>query len=106
MMQQIADWLKKLDIAPFCTTSVLHPNKSSRIASWRPWMTSTSIQSSILGPISLIKLHDYDSNHENAELDSSQSQRATSSYPTKTGTSFTAGRGCLIVGSAANTALS
>jgi hypothetical protein len=31
-------------------------------------MTSTSIQSSILGPISLIKLHDYDSNHENAEL--------------------------------------
>jgi transposase len=39
-----------------------------KIASWLPWMTSTSIQSSILGPISLIKLHDYDSNHENAEL--------------------------------------
>jgi hypothetical protein len=28
---------------------------------------STSIPSSILGPISVIKLHDYDSNHENAE---------------------------------------
>jgi hypothetical protein len=34
-------------------------------------MTSTSIQSSILGPTSLIRLHDYDSNHENAELASS-----------------------------------
>jgi hypothetical protein len=31
-------------------------------------MTSTSIRSSILGPIGLIRLHDYDSNHENAEL--------------------------------------
>jgi hypothetical protein len=46
----------------------LHPNKNSRIASWLPWMASTSIRSSIRGPISLIRLHDYDSNHENAEL--------------------------------------
>ena len=31
-------------------------------------MTSTNIRSSILGPTSLIRLHDYDSNHENAVL--------------------------------------
>ena len=54
--------------APSCATSALHPNKNSRIASWLPWMTSTSIRSSTRGPISLIRLHDYDSNHENAEL--------------------------------------
>jgi len=35
-----------------------------KIASWLPWMTSTSIPSSIPGLISWIRLDDYDSNHE------------------------------------------
>jgi hypothetical protein len=42
-------------------------------------MTSISIRSSILGPISLIKLHDYDSNHKNAELGRLSRLLATSS---------------------------
>src|ERR1700730_12276475 len=41
-----------------CATSASHPNRNSRTASWLPWMNSTAMPSSTLGPISSTELPD------------------------------------------------
>src|SRR6266566_1532921 len=41
--------------APSCATSVSPPDRNSRIASWLPWTTSTTIPSSTHGPTNSIK---------------------------------------------------
>ena len=51
-----------------CATSASHPNRNSRTASWLPWMNSTAIPSSTLGPISSTELPDMIRNFKIDEL--------------------------------------